>query len=135
MRVQNTDRQEANEFSVASLLPQGGKLRLHLPNGGGVELVLALEKAPSLSTLRQLAELSTFPELSELVATSSVSPQVYNRHDKDHADIIRVVAAALADWEDSGELYSPFAHRLVAFILCPQEGFRERQLKDNNVVR
>ena len=45
--------------------------------------------------------------------------------DASRAEIIRTVARALAEWEDSPELYSPFAARLVDFILGAQKGLRE----------
>jgi hypothetical protein len=50
------------------------------------------------------------------------------------AELIRTVASALADWEDTGELYTPFAIRLVEFVLAPQHGLRERVHVSDNIT-
>lgn len=52
--------------------------------------------------------------------------------DISRAEIIRTVASALAEWEDetSGELYTAFAARIVAFVLCPRKGMRKPDHED-----
>ena len=51
-----------------------------------------------------------------------------------HEDLIRTVATALAHWEDTGELYGPFAARLVDFILHPSEGLRKRVHESGDIL-
>ena len=59
----DTGRSAKPASSATPLLRPGDKLRIHLPDEGGIELVLSLPSVPCLSTLRLLAESQTFLDL------------------------------------------------------------------------
>jgi hypothetical protein len=49
-------------------------------------------------------------------------------------ELVKAIAALLHDWEQSSELYTEAAERIVDFVLAPDKGVREPRHEDDEIA-